>query len=196
MAQDRLTWDDVLAIPGFSSAMTRAELNRAVAMVPRARILEIGSYMGSTTAALCFGNEPQCIHCVDNHSEFGNTRANLSAVCQQFGLPAALYDFDFFKPIPQDTFGGEVFNVYHYDGPHAEEQHAQELSIALPHLADSFVYIVDDFSWPQVRSGCKVGLLALSDSVHVVRHVVYESSKLNDAEGYWNGLLVAWCQKT
>lgn len=190
------TWDDVLAVPGFSSRANRSVLNCAVAEVQRARILEVGSYMGSTAVAMCHDNDVECIHMVDNHSEFGRTDAALAGTVYRFGLPAVLHDLNWFAPPPDDVFGGTKFNVYLYDGSHAQEDHERELAIALPHLADEFLYIVDDYSWREVRSGCDAGLAALRDRVRVVRSHAYESAVLNDAEGYWNGLLVAWCVRT
>ncbi len=190
------SWQDALALPGFSSAANRRLLNDAVATVPQARILEVGSYKGSTAVAMCHGNAVECIHMIDNHSEFGDTRAELQATCERFGLPATIHDRDWFAPLPADTFGGTKFSVYLYDGPHEEEHHARELAIAWPHLADAFVYIVDDYSWEKVHRGCDAGMLALGGRMNVVSRNVYPSDRLNDADGYWNGLLVAWCEKT
>jgi len=190
-----LSWSDVLAIEGMSSIANRRILNDAVAAVPHARILEVGSWKGSTAVAMCFGNDVACIHMVDNHSEFGDTRNQLRETCDRFGLPATIHDFDWFSPLPTDKFGGTKFNVYLYDGPHDEEHHYRELAIALPHLADSFVYVVDDYSWEKVHRGCDAGILALCESVSVTRRSVYASDRINDADGYWNGLLVAWCEK-
>lgn len=188
-------WDDALALDGFSSPNTRSVLNRAVSTVPRARILEVGSYLGSTAVAMCHGNAVECIHLIDNHSEFGDTRSQLAATAERFALPATIHDLDYFAPLPLGVFGGTKFNVYHYDGPHDEEQHARELSVAWPHLANAFVYVVDDYSWDKVRRGCDAGLAALADRLIVVSKNVYESSVTNDRTGYWNGLLVAWCVK-
>ena len=189
------TWSDVLALDGFSSALNRDVLRRAVSLVPRARILEVGSYKGSTAAAMCHGNDVECIHMIDNHSEFGDTRDVLADVAERFSLPATIHDLDYFGDLRPDTFGSTKFNVYLYDGPHTEEHHARELAIAWPHLADVFTYIVDDYSWEQVHRGCDAGLLAMSDRMNVISRIVYPSDKMNDAEGYWNGLLVAWCEK-
>ena len=189
------TWTDVLALEGFSSAANRHVLNRAVSTVPRARILEVGSYKGSTAAAMCYGNDVACIHMVDNHSEFGDTRAVLAEVAERFDLLATIHDLDFFGDLSADTFGGTKFNVYFYDGPHDEEQHARELAIAWPHLAESFTYIVDDYSWEKVHRGCDAGLVAMADRMNVISRIVYPSETMNDAAGYWNGLLIAWCEK-
>ena len=87
-------WSDVLDVPGFSSAMVREVLNQAVFSVPRARILEVGSYKGSTAVAMCHGNDVECIHLVDNHSEFCDTRAELQATCNRFSLPSTIHDRD------------------------------------------------------------------------------------------------------
>jgi len=190
------TWADVLSVPGFSSAAIRSTLNTSVKSVTPARILEVGSYMGSTAVAMCHENIVQTIHMVDNHSEFGQTSAALAGTAHRFGLPAVLHDFDWFQPLPDNVFGGTTFNVYFYDGSHNEADHARELSIALPHLDDAFLYMVDDFTvHPHVRRGCEAGLLALTDKVEVVSRMVYESNIENDANGCWNGLLVAWCRK-
>jgi hypothetical protein len=189
------TWNDVLAVEGFSSAKNRLLLNLAVNAAGRVRILEVGSFLGSTAVAMCYGNDVECIHLVDNHSEFGDTRQRLSATVERFGLPATIHDFDYFAPMPANVFGGTKFNVYLYDGSHSQEDHARELAIALPHLDDRFLYIVDDYSWEQVRSGNDAGLAANVGSVEVVARVAYESTSLNDVNGYWNGLLVAWCAK-
>lgn len=189
------TWNDVLDLAGFSSALTRTVMNRAVSTVPDARILEVGTYLGSTAVAMCHGNDVRRIHCVDNHSEFGNTRQQLAATVSRFELPAICHDLDFFKDLRPDEFGGTKFNVYLYDGPHEEEHHASELGIAWPHLADSFVYMVDDYSWDKVRRGCERGLAEFADRLTLVSKNVYDSTTLNDHNGYWNGLLVAWCVK-
>jgi hypothetical protein len=194
-----MNWPDVLAVPGFSSAANRRLLNTAVAMValskPGVRILEVGSHFGSTAVAMCYDNAVASIHLIDNQSEFGQTFATLVENVHRFNLPATTHSFDYFAPLHPDIFGGTKFDVYHYDGPHAEHQHAAELSIALPHLADRFLYVVDDYSWPEVRRGCDTGLAALQGRVIVTHRNVFDSEKLNDAEGFWNGVLFAWCEK-
>jgi hypothetical protein len=190
------TWQDVLDLDGFSSAKNRGLLNRAVSTVPNARILEVGSHFGSTAAAMCFGNDVECIHLVDNQSEFGSTLVRLAENVRRFDLPATIHDLDYFAPLPPDTFSGVKFNVYHYDGPHGEEQHASELAIAWPHLADSFLYVVDDYSWEQVHRGCEAGIAALGGAVSVRFRERYESNRMNDTDGYWNGVLMMWCVKT
>lgn len=189
-----MNWDDVLSVYGYSSPATRRVLNDAVSTAQPARILEVGSFRGSTTAAMCHGNKVEYVHCIDNGSEFGDANEALKQTCQQFALPATLHTCDFFG-LADDAFGGRTFNVYHYDGPHAEQQHAAELAVALPHLERQFIYIVDDYSWEPVRNGCNRGLDELKGKVRVrVRHE-YHSFQMNDADGYWNGLLVAWCEK-
>lgn len=190
------TWQGVLNIDGYSSAKVREVLNKAVADIGvPARILEVGSYRGSTAAALCHGNDVECIHMVDNHSEFGDTRDAIASIVERFNLPATIHDFDYFAPIPPDTFGGTKFNVYFYDGPHDEHLHAKELAIAWPHLADSFLYIVDDYAWDGVRRGCESGIAAQGKRLRMPFRYIYPSTIINDAGGYWNGLLIAHCTK-
>jgi hypothetical protein len=50
-------------------------LNASVKAMAPVRVLEVGSYMGSTAVAMCHDNNVEVIHMVDNHSEFGQTSA-------------------------------------------------------------------------------------------------------------------------
>ena len=191
-----LMWQDVINLHGLSSPPVRAMLSNAVATMGRATILEVGSYKGASAVAMCYRNDVAEIHCIDNHSEFGDTRAELRDTLLRFGLPNTIHDADYFACRLGDLVGGTRFNVYFYDGPHDEEQHARELSIALPHLADEFLYMVDDYSWPRVKRGCQCGLAELGSKVRVTKMNIYESERTNDATGFWNGLMVARCRKT
>lgn len=177
----------------MSSTLIREELNRAC-RGRRVRILEVGSWYGSTAASMCFGNDVQYIDCVDNFSEFGGDADALRDTCCRFSMPATIHNVDFWA-MPGSQFCGRTFNVYLYDGPHDREHHAAELKQALPHLEDDFLYIVDDYSWPRVRSGCMEGIQRLLQQVSITRAVEFMSFKENDADGYWNGMFMAWMKK-
>lgn len=188
-----MTWDDVLAVPGYSSAMIREELNRAC-RGRRVRVLEVGSWLGSTATAMCHGNDVEYIDCVDNWSEFGGNADLLRKTLVRFGLPATVHNTDLWT-IDQRRFSGRTFNVYLYDGPHALEDHARELAHMLPHLEYEFLYIVDDFSWPRVRQGCVEGLHRLREKLTITRAVEFQSFQENDDRGYWNGMYMAWIRQ-
>jgi hypothetical protein len=185
-----VTWDEVLSVPGYSSGLIRRELNRAC-RGRKARILEVGSWHGSTAVAMCFANDVEYIDCVDNFSEFGGTAESLRETCRRFAVPATVHDVDLWS-IGLNQFAGRTFNVYLYDGPHDEEHHARELEHMLPHLEHEFLYMVDDFSWPRVRTGCISGLRRLSDRLTVSRAIEYQSFQENDSQGFWNGMYMAW----
>ena len=188
-----MTWQDVLGILGLSSTLIREELNRAC-RGRRVRILEVGSWHGSTAVSMCYGNDVEYIDCVDNFSEFGGNADTLRETCRRFALPATVHDVDFWK-MPASQFDGRTFNVYLYDGPHDREHHAAELERALPHLEREFLYMVDDFSWPRVREGCIDGVQRLAGRVAIERAVELQSFMQNDAAGYWNGMWMAWMRK-
>ena len=183
----------MLAIRGMSSPLGRQELNRAC-QGRRVRILEVGSWHGSTAASMCYGNDVEYIDCVDNFSEFGGDADTLRETCRRFSMPATVHDVDFWT-MPASQFAGRTFNVYLYDGPHDLEHHAAELERALPHLEDEFLYIVDDYSWPRVRKGCLQGIASLRAMLSVSRAVEYVSVRDNDVSGFWNGMLMAWMQR-
>lgn len=188
-----MSWQNVLDIPGLSSTLIREELNRACRGGP-VRILEVGSWHGSTAVAMCYGNNVEYIDCVDNFSEFGGNADALRDTCRRFALPARVHDVDFWT-MPASQFDGRTFNVYLYDGPHDREHHAAELGWAWPHLEREFLYIVDDFSWPRVREGYADGLERLAGRFVTDRAIEFQSFTQNDASGYWNGMRMAWMRK-
>jgi hypothetical protein len=46
-----------------------------------------------------------------------------------------------------------TFSVYLYDGPHEYQDQYDGLKLVLSALASEFVFIVDDWNWPNVRTG-------------------------------------------
>ena len=53
------------------------------------------------------------------------------------------------------------FNLYLYDGPHAEQDHYDALALLLPALADEFVLVVDDWAWLSVKGGTRRAIAEL-----------------------------------
>jgi hypothetical protein len=188
------TWNDVLAVPGLSSALNRRHLNQAVSDMGPARILEVGSWLGSTAVAMCHGNAVQYIHCVDNYSEFGGTADSLRNTCSRFGFTPVVHDADYWA-LPEGVFFNRTFNVYLYDGPHERERHETELAIAWPHLERRFLYIVDDYGFEKVCGGCLAGLRSMQGKFRITQGLELESHHMNDAAGFWNGMRFLWIQK-
>jgi hypothetical protein len=139
-------------IPGMSGQRYRSFINRLVASYPDARYLEVGSFAGSTATAALYGNRAKAL-CIDNWSQFGGNRsaflANIDRTLSS-DLEFSYLEQDF-RSVPFHGIG--QFNIYLFDGPHEERDQYDGIVLAQPALTDSYVLIVDDWNWRQVRMG-------------------------------------------
>src|SRR6266851_2596205 len=144
--------DFVRAIDGMSGQKYRTFINDLVGSHSDARYLEIGSWGGSTATAALYGNSVKAL-CIDNWSQFGGPRATFFANIERVLSPAV--DFRFiendFRRVDYTSIGH--FNIFLFDGPHKERDQYDGIMVARPALEKSFVLIVDDWNWRQVRLG-------------------------------------------
>ena len=74
-----------------------------------------------------------------------------------------------------EVFG--LFDVYLFDGPHEHQDQLDGLLVAQPTLKPSYVQIVDDWNWPEVRSGT---LQAIADLGLQVEFMAEIRTSMND----------------
>jgi hypothetical protein len=143
----------IYSIDGMSGKKYRFFINNLVRTLDNARYLEVGSWAGSTLCSAIHCNKVLAV-AIDNWSEFGGPKDAFMANVQKFSTPDAkvfFYESDFRKV---DYAGmSTTFNVYLFDGPHAEQDQYDGLAIALPAMDKQFVFIVDDWNWERVRAG-------------------------------------------
>lgn len=142
----------LLSFRGASGRRYRLFINTLIGSLHDARYMEIGSYTGSTLCATIAGNEVAAL-VIDNWSLFGGPVKDFMHNVATYRGPAArvsVLESDF-RQVDYRHIG--KFNVYMFDGPHTERDHYDAVNLALPALDDSFVLIVDDWDWGQVRSG-------------------------------------------
>jgi hypothetical protein len=147
----------IFDIDGMSGRKYRSLINDAMATLPDARYLEIGSWAGSTACSAMYGN-PLTITCIDNWSEFGGPKQAFVDNVEMARGPAAnfrLIESDFRQV---DYRGIGRFNTFLFDGPHSERDHYDGITLVQPALEDLFILIVDDWNWPSVRVGTLRGL--------------------------------------
>jgi hypothetical protein len=84
-------------------------------------------------------------------------------------------------------------NVYLYDGGHSESSQYSGFTEYDFMLDDTFIAIVDDWNWEQVKIGTR---RAFTDLKYKVLKEWDLPGKGNDVDGWWNGLYVAVVQKT
>jgi hypothetical protein len=185
-----------LRVPGYSSAKVRHFLNH-LASFEAANYLEIGTWKGSTLIAASYDN-PGEFTGVDNFSQFRfrqwrSPRRHLARNAARFG------DRCRFKFLEADCFRMDLgalpgaVNVFFYDGDHALESQRQVFLRFDALFADSFIALVDDWNWPEVREGTRAGFRELGYGVSYERELF--SHRNGDREGWWNGLYVAVIEK-
>ena len=180
---------DILNLDGMSGKMTRHFYNNVVSM-KNTRYLEVGTWKGSSTCSAMFENDADVV-CVDNWSEFGDVKKDFLANVEKFKGTNRL------TIIEKDAFETSVsdfphkFNIYLYDGHHSIESHEKSLTHLIDSMDDVFIFIVDDWSWMDSKTGtrqalAKLGLIVEYEKEHTVPC---------GTPGWWNGAWVAVLRK-
>jgi len=143
---------ELLELHGMSGKKYRFFINNLVGDIIDARYLEIGSWAGSTLCSAIFGNKVKAL-AIDNWSEFGGPAAKFFTNIGTFvsaSNSVSIITSDF-RNVSYQHIGH--FNVFLYDGPHAQQDQYDGLHLALSALDEEFVFIVDDWNWDYVRAG-------------------------------------------
>jgi predicted O-methyltransferase YrrM len=186
----RRLMDDV---PGMASENKLALLNFAASLLPPGEAyLEVGSFKGLSIIAAMLGNETGEFHAIESFREFGvdssSTRRELEKNLARWRTRDRLHLMigDSFALLRDRAAIRSPIGVYFYDGNHGRLAQHLALGIAEPLLADEALIVVDDASWPVVRT---------TSQAFVRRHAGYEllfdlpSEREYDPK-WWNGLLV------
>ena len=188
---------DIIEMDGMTGTKTRHFYNNLLS-VDYARYLEIGTWKGSSVCSAMYGNKAKVV-CIDNWSEFGGPK-------QEF-----LSNFNKFKGendakfIESDCYKVDVktlpkFNIYMYDGNHAEDSHYKSLSHYYECLDDVFIFIVDDWNDVKVRNGTISAIEKLNLKVLYEKAIRLTSDNthtpIQEARvGWWNGIYISVLKK-
>ena len=204
--------DEIKFMPGMSGKKYRYLINNLISSITDARYLEIGCWAGSTACSALYGNQVKAL-CIDNWSEFTDSRTinpalNVKNPKKEFEINtkkviSEKINFKFiesdFRKIDYNELG--KFNIYNFDGPHEEKDHYDGTVITQPALDDIFIFIVDDWNYPEVRNGTHKGLKKLN--IKIISKIEIKTTQ-NDKDpqllkfhfGDWhNGYFIAVCQK-
>ena len=182
--------DFVRAIHGMSGQKYRTFINNFVGSHPDARYLEIGSWQGSTAAAALYGNSVKAL-CIDNWSQFGGPKSNFVANIERVrsespGVDLRIVESDF-RRVDYNSLGR--FNIFLFDGPHEEVDQYDGIMVARPALEKSFVLIVDDWNWRQVRIGT---FRAIRDGRYSIAYSIEVRTTLNNSHPKVHGRASDW----
>ena len=204
--------DWIKFMPGMSGRKYRYLINNLISSITDARYLEIGCWAGSTACSALYGNQVKAL-CIDNWSEFTDSRTinpalNVKNPKKEFEINtkkviSEKINFKFiesdFRKINYNEEG--KFNIYFFDGPHEMKDHYDGIVIVQPSLDDIFIFIVDDWNYPEVRNGTHKALKKLN--IKIISKIEIKTTQ-NDKEpqllkfhfGDWhNGYFIAVCQK-
>jgi hypothetical protein len=190
--------DFILNYTGYTGTKTRHFYNNICnigsesGLVQDVRYLEIGTWTGSSSIAAIYGNSINALF-IDNWSQFNGNVNIFTDVMERFKGNNKYYliESDCWK-VNINNIG--KFNVYLYDGGHTEHDHFMALDYYIDNMESEFIYIVDDWSWAEVREGTMRGIRENN------LEIKYEYSKiLSDEEvsgmpnhkgksGWWNGI--------
>jgi len=163
--------DGFYEIEGMSGWRYRFFINALIGSLDNPGYLEVGLWAGSTFCAAIAGNNVRAVG-IDNWSGvyFKEQGRDIPAPREEFYKnfnafktpgtePDGILETDFrnvnYKNLPHK------FDVFFFDGPHTAEDQYDGLRLALPALKHEFVYIVDDWNWPQVREGTMAAIAEL-----------------------------------
>ena len=170
LVRDSKLPDPVRQVRGMSGQMYRSLINNLLELHEDPRYLEIGSFEGSTATAALYGNSARCV-CIDNWSQFGGPKAQFEENMKL--VLSDKTDFTFmesdFRAVDFSAIGR--FNIYMFDGPHAEADQYDGVRLAQPALDDSYVLVVDDWNWEQVRAGTFRALVEAGSAIEMAIEV-------------------------
>lgn len=183
---------EILNMDGMSSRKVRHFLNNIGAGVEK--YLEVGVWKGSTFLSATYDNMSLTAYAVDNWSEFGGPKKdflyNLNYYATHLNSPQFVEKA--IANVTSPDVNNIKFDCYFYDGVHTQE--AQRNALDVSHLfADSFIYIVDDYAWPEVKAGCREGIV--KSGFKVVQEWELPSAGPNSPELFWNGMYVGVLEK-
>jgi hypothetical protein len=189
--------DDIINMHGMTGTLTRHFYNN-ILNIDDARYLEIGTWAGSSVCSAMCGNRAKVV-CIDNWSQYEGPKEIFLKNFEKFkgNNDAQFIENDCFT---LDTLNLPKFNIYMYDGEHSHDSHYKALSHFYNCLDDTFIYIVDDWNWLDVRNGTKNAIEAMNLSVlydKEIRLTWNEDHTPMDvaAKTWWNGIYVAILQK-
>lgn len=189
----------VMRYEGYTGTHTRHFYNN-ICSLPDARLLEIGTWTGSSSMSFMYGNNVNAVF-IDNWSQFNGTSSTLLTNLEKVAKNSSnfkLIEGDCWK-VDVDSIG--KFNVYLYDGDHSEDDHFQALNHYLKCLDDTFVFLCDDFMWPNVRDGTMRAIHTLGLKI-LFRHEIFLNPEdlfgMPNHKGrdtWWNGIGIFVLQK-
>jgi hypothetical protein len=183
--------------------------------LPNASYLEIGVWKGSTLVSALYRNTSAQAIAIDSwvdrdqgsffkrwakrvlsslpvpslKARYGDPQGVFIANVDKYLSVGSLqfYESDCFA-LEKDKIFKNPVNIYFYDGNHEEINHEKAFIFFDSILDKTFIAVVDDWNWPEVRRGTFTAFDQLGYKVKYSKEWLTEKA---DKATWWNGLYVA-----
>ena len=192
---------EILQYKGFTGPKTRHLYNNICSKLQDIRYLEIGTWYGSSSISAIYKNKIDALF-IDNWCQFDGDSNIFVENLEKFNENSNynLIENDCWS-IDLDSFKSK-YNVYLYDGAHTENDHYKSLHYYYPVLDDQFIFMVDDWCWPDVRDGTMRAIRDLNLNIQFRHEEFLSSDDLQNMpnhkgkDSWWNGMACFLLSKT
>lgn len=149
--------------------------------------LEIGSYRGMSLLAAGQDTKVKC-YGIDNFTGTGHRAQNKPILLEQIEPydNIELIEADYRDALPELKKKRKKFGVIFLDGPHGEEETAEQLEYASKMIKKGGYVIVDDLNFTEVAI-CVDRFMKGNSKFEIVLH---ETTKDRNDRTWWNGVCV------
>ena len=176
-------------IPGMATENKLRLLNCAVASLDQGEVyVEVGCYKGASLVGAAASNHDARIFACDNFSQFDGAADALRRTLDAHTAPAQVtfHDMDFRDFLAAAPWRPARIGAYFYDGGHSFRDQYDGVALALPHLADDAVVIIDDTNKRVARSANDL----VARAVPGFELVLDLRTSRNHSPTWWNGVQV------
>src|SRR5208282_5919752 len=176
-------------IPGMATENKLRLLNCAVAAIDADEVyVEVGCYKGASLVGAAASNPHARIFACDNFSQFDGAadalRRTLDA--RTASGQVTFCDMDFRDFLATAPWRPARIGAYFYDGGHSFHDQYDGVTLAIPHLADDAVVIIDDTNKRAARAANNLVARALQS----FKLILDLRTPRNHSPTWWNGIQV------
>ena len=181
-------------IPGMATENKLRLLNCAVASLDAGEVyVEVGCYKGASLVGAAAANPHARIFACDNFSQFDGAADALRRTLDAHTAPGQVtfLDMDFRAFLAAAPWAPARIGAYFYDGGHSFADQYDGVALAIPHLADDAVIIIDDTNKRAARSANNLIARALPN----FKLVLDLRTPRNHSPTWWNGIQIFHYQR-
>ncbi len=186
---DRSLSNILAEIPGMATENKLRLLNCAVASLDANEVyVEVGSYKGASIVGAAASNPKARIYACDNFSQFDGAADALRRTLDAHTAvgQVTFHDMDFRDFLKQAPWRPARIGAYFYDGGHSFADQYDGVALAIAHLADDAVVIVDDTNKHAARSANAL----IARSLQNFKLILDLRTPRNHSPTWWNGIQI------